>query len=200
MPVCSGIGPFAFRNSGFDFDGGLSIALRPIKTQQIKFGLQRFLAKELGMTIGSQPAENRSKRTSGTRAAGLRRAEAAARRRFATSLTLELQLTKYKFVRKRTAGLCGERLPPTDPQFDYSFLIFHFEFFICGFNETAAARSRSRAEGCSSTSQARPLGCGLVPSLGRSVRTVRAAASRRRRPAVRVRICVHSAGCDPKSN
>ena len=68
------------------------------------------------MTIGSQPAENRSKRTSGTRAAGLRRAEAAARRRFATSLTLELQLTKHTLVRVRIAGLCGERVPPTGPQ------------------------------------------------------------------------------------
>ena len=37
-----------------------------------------------------------------------------------------------------------------------------------------AARNRPLAEGCSSTSQARPLGCGLAPSWDRSVRTERA--------------------------
>ena len=55
----------------------------------------------------------------------------------------------------------------------------------------AAARSRPpSAEGCSSTSQAHPLGCGLVLSKIDLVRGRRAAASARLRPAIRIRICV----------
>ena len=58
-----------------------------------------------------------------------------------------------------------------------------------------AARSRPRAEGCSLWSQARPLGCGTA--FQRCRRHRRDAASRRRRPAVRCRTCVRSAGCVP---
>ena len=50
-----------------------------------------------------------------------------------------------------------------------------FSFFIAASQEVAAARSRPRAEGCSSTSQARPLGCGQPPSWNRSVRAMRSA-------------------------
>ena len=59
---------------------------------------------------------------------------------------------------------------------NFEFRILNHEFAVP--NGTAAARSRPLAEGCSSTSQAPPLGCGLVPSLGRSARAERAAASR----------------------
>ena len=86
-------------------------------------------------------------------------------------------------------------------------LIFRFEFLISDFARSRSSpvigkvfrgRFRSirtgspqppRAEGCSFASQARPLGCGLFLWLGRSVRTVRAAASRQRRHAVRTRTC-----------
>ena len=50
----------------------------------------------------------------------------------------------------------------------------------------AAARSRPLAEGCSSTSQARPLGCGLILNKIDLVRGRRAAASPQRWPAARV--------------
>ncbi len=65
-----------------------------------------------------------------------------------------------------------------------------------------AARSRPRAEGCAFTSQARPLGCGLVPNENRCRRHRRAAASRRRRPATRVptgplRACAPQAAARP---
>ena len=95
--------------------------------------------------------------------------------------------------------VCVLRKPRPDSE--YSFLIFHSSFLICAL-WGAAARSRLRAEGCNLRPAGRSnspfarlrayLATGIDLGRGRAGRSLR-----RRRPAVRSRTCVHSAGCAP---
>ena len=69
--------------------------------------------------FGAQPAESRSKRTCGTRAAGLRRAEAAARSAFSRP-KFKIQDSKFKIMesvrdlqRNRPSGLADAKCGPS---------------------------------------------------------------------------------------
>ena len=190
---------------------------RPLQGRILLFGV-----------FGPRLAKRTQERTCGTRTAGLRGARlrpaavpfgtANSKFRIQDSKLRGLSGYAWAYISGRVAA-CGarrfgnelrasaaERLRPADPcGIDFVLTSQQLPVKVAmlpakSVAERPAARSRPRAEGCSLWSQARPLGCGLAAGCNRSVRTERAGASRRRRPASRVpkvRSSVLSAGCSP---
>ena len=122
-------------------------SLKP-QIQHSKFKIQNYkgLPSTLGLTSGSGRSLRRTHVR--VRTAGLRRPKLRPAGRCATDSAQKKQRPRNDDTYRKASSLqlpiVGEESPANS------------------IPEGSAARSRPRAEGCSSTSQARPLGCGLL--------------------------------------